>query len=103
MRAKIFGNSVKPRLAIFRSNKFIYAQVINDEKGVTLLSASSRSLKKEDSRRTKTEQAYIVGKALAEKCLKEGIKKTVVDRRSYRYHGRVSSLAKGVKEGGVQV
>lgn len=103
VRAKIFGIGVRPRLAVFRSNRFIYAQLIDDEKARTLASASSRALPKEDKGKSKIEQARRVGELLAKSALTAGIKRVVFDRRSYRYHGRVRALAEGVRAAGLQV
>ncbi len=103
IRKKISGTAEKPRLAVFRSNKEIYVQVIDDQNGVTLLSASSRE--KEIATKTgikKTEQAKFVGKLLAEKCKEKGIQSVVFDRAGYKYHGRVKSLADAAREGGLK-
>ena len=103
IRKKISGTAEKPRVAIFRSNKQIYAQVIDDLNGVTLLSASSKE--KEIAGVTginKTEQAKLVGKALAAKCKEKGIGDITFDRAGYKYHGRVKSLADGAREGGLK-
>ncbi len=103
IRKKISGTAEKPRLAVFRSNKEIYVQVIDDQNGVTLLSASSRE--KEIASKTgvkKTEQAKSVGKLLAEKCKEKGIQSVVFDRAGYKYHGRVKSLADAAREGGLK-
>ncbi|MBN2667545.1 MAG: 50S ribosomal protein L18 [Bacteroidales bacterium] len=103
IRKKISGTAEKPRVAVFRSNKQIYAQVIDDNNGVTLLSVSSRE--KEMAAQTgikKTEQAKLVGKSLAEKCREKGIENVVFDRSGYKYHGRVKSLADAAREGGLK-
>ena len=103
IRKKISGTGEKPRLAVFRSNKQIYAQVIDDLKGVTLLSVSSRE--KEIAGETgikKTEQARLVGKSLAARCKEKGIGDVVFDRSGYKYHGRVKSLADAAREGGLK-
>ena len=97
-RGRVFGTDKRPRLSVFRSGKHIYAQLINDEKGVTLVSASDLDLKEG----TKSEQALIVGKGLAEKAQKAKIKKVVFDRRGYAYHGRVQMIAAGAREGGLE-
>ena len=102
IRKKISGTPVTPRVAVFRSNKQIYVQVINDLKGETVLSASSRE--KEIAAQTgikKIEQAKLVGKLLASKCKEKGIEKVVFDRGGYKYHGRVKSLADAAREGGL--
>ncbi len=103
IRKKINGTAEAPRLAVYRSNKQIYVQVVDDLNGVTLLSASSRE--KEVAGRTgvkKVEQAQLVGKLLATKCKEKGIGKVVFDRSGYKYHGRVKSLADAAREGGLK-
>lgn len=103
IRKKIRGTAECPRLAVFRSNKQIYVQVVDDLKRVTLLSASSRE--KEINDKTvvkKTEQAVLVGKLLASKCREKGIEKVIFDRSGYKYHGRVKSLADAAREGGLK-
>lgn len=103
IRKKISGTAEKPRIAVFRSNKQIYAQVVDDNKGITILSVSSRE--KEVAEQTgikKTEQAKLVGKSLAEKCKEKGIENVVFDRSGYKYHGRVKSLAEAAREGGLK-
>lgn len=103
IRKKISGTAERPRVAVFRSNKQIYAQVIDDNNGLTLLSVSSRE--KEMAGQTgikKTEQAKLVGKSLAEKCKEKGIENVVFDRSGYKYHGRVKSLAEAAREGGLK-
>ena len=103
IRKKISGTAEKPRIAVFRSNKQIYAQVVDDNKGITILSVSSRE--KEVAGQTgikKTEQAKLVGKSLAEKCKEKGIENVVFDRSGYKYHGRVKSLADAAREGGLK-
>jgi large subunit ribosomal protein L18 len=103
IRKKISGTLDTPRIAIFRSNKQIYAQVVNDQKGETILSANSRE--KEIAAQTgikKTEQAKLVGKLLASKCKEKGIENVVFDRGGYKYHGRVKSLADAAREGGLK-
>ena len=103
IRKKISGTAEKPRIAVFRSNKQIYVQVVDDLKGVTLLAASSKE--KEIEGKTgikKTEQAKLVGKLLAERCMEKGISSVVFDRSGYKYHGRVKSLADSAREGGLK-
>jgi len=101
IRAKIFGTKEKPRLCVFRSKKNIWVQIIDDKKGHTLISASSKEINL-DKKLTKKEIAFKVGKLIAKKALEVGIKKIVFDRKGYRYHGRVKSLAEGAREGGLQ-
>ncbi len=103
VRKVVSGDSSAPRLTVFRSNKQISAQLIDDVKGVTLCFASS-SEKGMDSKvksLPKTEQAKLVGKNLAERAIKAGIKAVRFDRNGYLYHGRVKSLADGAREGGL--
>ena len=103
IRKKISGNAGKPRVSVFRSNKQIYAQVIDDLNGATLLSASSKE--KEIASKTgikKSEQAALVGKLLASKCKEKGIESVTFDRGGYKYHGRVKSLADAAREGGLK-
>jgi len=87
---------------VFRSLKHIYAQIIDDTIGHTLVAASTLEIPKEQLvGKTKVEQAYMVGKLIAEKALKKGITKVVFDRGGYKYHGRVKALAEGAREGGL--
>ena len=99
-RAKIFGTELKPRLSIFRSNKYTSAQLINDEAGRTLLSASTKELNKKE---TKTNQAKLLGEILAEKALKLGIKKAVFNKGPYLYHGRIKAIADGARAKGLEL
>lgn len=89
----------KPRLSVFRSLKHIYAQIIDDEKGVTLVASSSLQLKLKGR---KTDVAREVGKDLAKRALEKGITEVVFDRGPYKYHGRVKALAEGAREGGLK-
>ncbi len=102
VRKRVVGTDEKPRLSVFRSNKQIYAQLINDDKGVTLASASSRDKAFEEKKGTKTDTAKEVGKLIAEKAKEAGIENIVFDRNGYLYHGRVKSLAEGAREGGLK-
>lgn len=104
VRKRVFGTPERPRLNVFRSLTEIYAQVIDDESGVTMVSASTvdRDLRKEFSGKTKTEQAKQVGEALAKRAKSAGIKQVVFDRSGYRYIGRVKALADGARDGGLQ-
>lgn len=101
IRKIVSGTPTKPRLSVFRSNKEIYAQLIDDANGVTLLAVSSRD-KGMDAKGTNTEVATAVGKAVAEKALKAGIENVTFDRGGYLYHGRVKSLAEGAREAGLK-
>ena len=97
----VSGTAQKPRLVVFRSNSEIYAQIIDDTKGVTLVAASSRD-KDLKATGTKTEKAKRVGQAIAKKALAAGIESISFDRGGYLYHGRVKSLAEGAREGGLK-
>ncbi len=101
VRKIVNGTSEKPRLAVFRSNKEIYAQIINDVNGQTIAAASSleKGFAKEGS---KAEVAKAVGKKLAEKATANGVDACIFDRGGYLYHGRVKSLAEGAREGGLK-
>ena len=103
IRGKITGTAETPRMSVFRSNKQIYVQLINDRTGETLLSVGS---KEKDSNNensvTKIEQAKLVGKKLAERALEKGITEVVFDRNGYLYHGRVKSLADAARENGLK-
>ena len=98
IRKKIVGTAERPRLSVFRSNKQIYAQVINDLTGTTLASASSLGLEK----MPKQEQATKVGELIAEKAKAAGVEAVVFDRNGYLYHGRVKQLADGARNGGLK-
>ncbi|TDM00308.1 MAG: 50S ribosomal protein L18 [Flavobacteriaceae bacterium] len=100
IRSKVFGTAERPRLSVFKSNKEMYAQIIDDTTGVTLCSASTR-VEKLDG--TKTEKASSVGKALAAKAIKSGISEVVFDRNGFVYHGRIKALAEGAREGGLKI
>ncbi|MBF7090685.1 50S ribosomal protein L18 [Flavobacterium sp. ALJ2] len=100
IRKTISGYAAKPRLSVFRSNKEIYAQLIDDVNGVTLLAASSRE--KEIGKGTNVEIANAVGKLVAEKALKAGIDAVTFDRGGYLYHGRIKSLAEGARAAGLK-
>ncbi|AYD39268.1 50S ribosomal protein L18 [Clostridium fermenticellae] len=101
VRKKIFGTTERPRLSIYRSDKNIYAQIIDDINGVTLVSASTVEKDFTDKGNNK-EAAKKVGESIAKKALEKGIKEVVFDRGGYLYHGRVQSLAEGARESGLQ-
>ena len=101
VRGKISGTAERPRLDVFRSSKHIYAQIIDDVAGVTLVSASSME-KGFEGFGGNIEAAGKVGKMIAEKALEKGIKTVVFDRGGFVYHGRVKALAEGAREGGLQ-
>jgi len=101
IRKNVFGTTTQPRLSVFRSNKEIYAQIIDDLKGVTLVASSSYKNKATEGK-SKSEQAVLVGKDLAEKAVKAGVSAVVFDRNGYQYHGRVKALAEGAREAGLK-
>lgn len=104
VRAKISGTARRPRLSVFRSSRAIYAQVIDDDGGKTILAARDTSLSKTDStKETKTEKAKRVGQVLGEQAIKKNIKTMVFDRNRYKYHGRIKALAEGVRQAGVKI
>lgn len=103
LRKRISGTPEKPRMSVFRSNKQISVQVIDDVNGVTLASASSRVKEiAEQAKITKTEQARLVGKLAAQNAMEKGITTVVFDRNGYLYHGRVKALAEAAREGGLK-
>ena len=104
VRKNLLGTAERPRLNVFRSLSAIYAQVIDDQSGHTLISASSvdRDLREKMSGLKKSEQAKFIGQAIAERAKKKGIQTVVFDRGGYRYIGRVKALADGAREGGLQ-
>ncbi len=101
IRLRIVGSPERPRLSVFRSAKYIYAQVIDDSTGHTLAAASSREA--DLGADTKVETARAVGRALAERAKAAGVSAVVLDRGGYQYHGRVRSLAEGAREGGLNL
>ncbi len=104
IRARISGTAARPRLNVFRSIDHIYVQVIDDEAGRTLVSASTvdTDLRTEMDGKTKKEQASLVGKAVADRAKNAGIETVVFDRGGYLYHGRIQALADGAREGGLK-
>ena len=98
IRGKVSGTAARPRMSVFRSNKQIYVQVIDDQEGKTLVASSSKGLEGG----TKIEVAAKVGKAIAEKAIAAGITEVVFDRNGYLFHGRVKSLADAAREGGLK-
>jgi large subunit ribosomal protein L18 len=114
VRSRISGSALRPRLCVFRSAKHIYAQLIDDEKGKTLVSGSDKELKKKTPLKAKKNKegekslsgkqvlAFDVGKLIAEKALKNKIEKVIFDRGRYKYHGKVKALAEGAREGGLK-
>ena len=102
IRKVVSGTEARPRLSVFRSNKEIYAQIINDVTGQTIAAASSRDKDIAKSKGNKTELASLVGKSIGEKAVKVGIETIAFDRGGYLYHGRVKSLAEGAREAGLK-
>ena len=102
IRKKISGSAAKPRLSVFRSNKDIYVQLIDDENGTTIASASSRQKDIAAQKGNKVEMSKLVGEAIAKKSQELGIKDVVFDRSGYLYHGRIKAVAEGAREGGLQ-
>ena len=98
VRGKISGTAARPRLAVFRSNADVYAQIIDDEKGHTLAAADSRAVKDGD----KTAKAHATGKLIAERAKAAGVDKVVFDRGGYLYHGRIAAVATAAREAGLE-
>ncbi|MCX8112725.1 MAG: 50S ribosomal protein L18 [Bacteroidia bacterium] len=101
IRKKVFGTPERPRLSVFRSNRYMYAQLIDDTRGVTLASASSREADIQSGAARPIERSRLVGLKLAERAKAAGIEKVVFDRNGYKYHGNVRALAEGAREGGL--
>lgn len=104
IRKRVHGSQERPRLSVFRSSKHIYAQVIDDDKQATLAAASSLEPELEASFKgvKKKDRAKQIGKLIAERCIQKGVSQVVFDRNGYIYHGRVSALADGAREGGLK-
>ena len=104
VRRRVFGEPNRPRLNIFRSEKHIYAQIIDDRKGHTLAAASSNDPKLKDrlGDAKPLAQAKIIGEVVAERAREKGVSKVVFDRAGYKYHGRIKSLADGARSGGLE-
>jgi len=104
IRSTIRGTEERPRLSVFKSNKHIYAQLINDRDGLTIAAASTLStdLEGDLKGKTKVEQSKLVGDLLAKKAEEAGVKKAVFDRSGYKYHGKVKAVADGAREGGLE-
>ena len=104
VRAKVSGTKERPRLSVFRSNKNIFVQLINDNKDQTIVSLSSRALAEKDKKgKTKIQIAEVVGEELAKAAKKKKIKKAVFDRGGYQYHGRVKAVAEGARKGDLEL
>lgn len=101
VKSKIRAGSSLPRLSVFRSNRYIYGQIIDDLQGKTLVASNMKEVRQIHAGKKKTEAAMEVGKLIAQKALAAGIKKVVFDRNGYLYAGRVASLAKGAREQGL--
>lgn len=103
IRKNVNGTDARPRMTVFRSNKQIYVQLVNDLTGETLISASSKNKEVAEKKDvSKSEQAKLVGKLVAEKSLAKGIDSVVFDRNGYLYHGRIKVLAESAREGGLK-
>jgi len=102
IRKKVAGSGQKPRLAVFRSNTGIYAQLIDDVKGVTLASASTKDKGVAAQKGKKVDQSKVVGQEIAKKAVALGVTEIIFDRGGYLYHGRVKALADGAREGGLK-
>ena len=102
VRVRVAGTAERPRLVVFRSLKHIYAQLVNDDQGVTLLGVSDASEGVDSTTAGKVNRAKATGKLLAEKAKAAGVTKVVFDRAGYRYHGRVQAVAEGAREGGLE-
>src|SRR3990172_7985243 len=103
IRKKLFGTSARPRLTVYKSNKHIYAQIIDDQRGYTLVAASSlgKEFKEQNKKGSNIGGAEIVGNLIASKALKENIERVVFDRNGFLYHGRVKALAEAVRQKGI--
>jgi len=100
-RTRIKNSSNLLRLSVFRSNRYIYGQIIDDSKGKALFTISEKEIKDKKEKMTKSQKALTIGKLLGQKAFKKGIKKVVFDRGGYKYHGRVKNFAQGAREGGL--
>jgi len=101
VKSKIFGTEKRPRISVFRSNKSLFAQIIDDQKGETLVSVSEKEIS--DKKATKSQRAKLLGELLAKKAAKKKIERVIFDRSSYKYHGRVKAFAEGAKEKGLTI
>ena len=102
IRLRLEGTESRPRLAVFRSNSHIYAQVIDDASGRTLAAASTLEKELRGSKSTKTEEAAVIGRLVAERAKTAGVERVVFDRAGFRYHGRIKSLAEAAREAGLE-
>lgn len=103
IRKRLSGSDARPRMTVYRSNKQIYVQLVNDLTGETLISASSKEKEIASQKVNKSEQAKLVGKRIAEKAKEKGIDNVVFDRNGYLYHGRVKNLADAARESGLKI
>lgn len=101
VRGKIRGTDEMPRLSVFRSNKYMYAQVVNDDKGQTIVAISEKQLEKKENL-NKTDKSKELGILIAKQAIAKKVKKVVFDKSGYAYHGRVKAIAEGAREGGLQ-
>jgi len=102
VRKKVHGSAARPRLVVFRSSKHIYAQVVDDDRGVTILGASDRTEGIQVDGTGKTARSFALGRLIAAKAKDKGIAKVVFDRGGYQYHGRVKAVADGARKGGLE-
>jgi|SRR3989344_4512455 len=103
VRAKIMGTKERPRVAVFKSNKNVFVQFIDDTTGKTILSSKIVSATKDKTKETKTDKAGSVGEMLAEKAKELGISEAVFDRGGFKFHGRIKAVADGLKKGGIKM
>ncbi len=105
VRAKIFGTAARPRLSVYRSNKHVFVQLIDDNKGVTLVSARDQEIPEKELKKAKGKvgRSFLVGKMIGQRALDKGIKEAVFDRGGYKYHGRVKAIAEGAREAGLKI
>ena len=103
VRAEVFGTALRPRLAVYRSNRSVAAQLIDDRTGHTLASASANEIRKPSEKKTKSMEAFAVGETIGKKAVGIGVVKAVFDRRSYKFHGRVKNVAEGAKKSGLKI
>ncbi|MBF0117581.1 MAG: 50S ribosomal protein L18 [Desulfobacterales bacterium] len=103
IRKKVFGTSERPRLTVFRSLKHIYAQIIDDSKGHTIVSASTveENIKQKVEKEKNIAKAVVIGKLIAQRALEKGVKKVVFDRNGFLYHGRIKAVSDGAREAGL--
>ncbi len=102
VRSKIFGTQERPRFSVFRSNKYIFLQLIDDQAGKTLVSAKDSDVKDINKIKGKVKRAYKVAKVLAERAKQKKIESVVFDRNGYKYHGRIKAVADGARDGGLK-